>query len=70
MIQIPCTRNDFYEWLDIQHLHERNLLAPRYGLVRACLNGRSRGIYAFEEPAAIEEARMEFHDVGGRDEVH
>ncbi|MGC9330622.1 MAG: CotH kinase family protein [Bacteroidales bacterium] len=48
-IQSPHTRSFLMEWFLHKIALDEGLLAPRYGFVGVYLNGKSRGIYAYEE---------------------
>lgn len=48
-IQSPETRGFLDEWFTHQVFASEDVLTPRYGFVPVFLNGRSLGIYAYEE---------------------
>jgi len=45
----PATRYFLHEWVFHKLLERENIIAPRYGFVFLQLNGKSRGLYAYEE---------------------
>ncbi len=48
-IQTPKARNFQHEWVLHQMLLQDDLLTTRYGFIPTYINGKSRGIYAWEE---------------------
>jgi len=45
----PEERNYAYEWAYLYNLRDEGILVPRYEFVRVIINGKDKGIYAFEE---------------------
>ena len=48
-IQNPLTRGYLHEWIAHKFLDEEDVLTTRYGFIPVELNGKSVGIYAYEE---------------------
>ena len=48
-IQTPAARLMLHEWLFHKALESEDILCTRYGFVPVYINGKSRGIYAWEE---------------------
>jgi len=48
-IQTPAARNFLHEWFFHQALEKEDILCTKYGFVPVVLNGKSLGIYAWEE---------------------
>ena len=48
-IQTPSARGYLYEWVAHELFKENGLLTTRYGFIPVFLNGRSKGLYAWEE---------------------
>ena len=48
-LHTPAARYYLHEWLLHQYWHDQGVLTPRYDLIEVIINGKSRGIYAYEE---------------------
>ncbi|MCL3781706.1 hypothetical protein EMN47_15075 [Prolixibacteraceae bacterium JC049] len=48
-IQTPAARNYLHEWFFHKALEQEDMLTTRYGFAPVMLNGRSLGLYAWEE---------------------
>lgn len=48
-VQNPNTRDFLSEWIYHQWLHKEDILSPRYSFVELRINGKSKGLYAYEE---------------------
>ncbi len=48
-VQTPKARNFMHEWFFHKALEKEDLLCTRYGFVPVALNGKSLGVYAWEE---------------------
>jgi len=48
-IQTPAARGFLYEWVAHKFYNDQDILTSRYGFIPVSFNGRSRGLYAWEE---------------------